>query len=255
MSRPAAHQQHTGHRQGCQKARGREGMHPGRGLGRVHSEEGCTRGAGGDPRTLRGCTRATPSPALPGNQLHAATAQTSDSAGVTGATPATPLRASCLALFTPLPAFGPLPPLLLTLKRMVLANTWDTGMSSDSARGWMTWRKPPDTRNTCWPLERSRDTSSGIPVGGEGRCMGAGRGGVWARGRVKVVARFPEASACWLLQRSRYTSSGIPVEREGVKSRGEQERSEGAGGCKRPVLAGPWSKVGTPARGCLWKGK
>jgi hypothetical protein len=39
-------------------------------------------------------------------------------------------------------------------------------MESESASGWMTWRNPPETRNTRRPLRCSAATSSGMPAVG-----------------------------------------------------------------------------------------
>jgi hypothetical protein len=56
------------------------------------------------------------------------------------------------------PAYDP-----SSLNRIELANTLAIGMPSDSASGWMIWRKPPDTRKTSFPCARSVATSSGMP--------------------------------------------------------------------------------------------
>lgn len=51
----------------------------------------------------------------------------------------------------------------LTSNRMVLANTWSSGICRLLASGWMMLRKPPLTRKTCLPCALRTSNSCGMP--------------------------------------------------------------------------------------------
>ena len=72
---------------------------------------------------------------------------------------------------------------------------------STSAMGWITMRKPPDTRNTCLPATRSAATSCGMP-GEICRRWGGMRGDAGGCGGVTQGDTEPLAGSrrarCWL---------------------------------------------------------